>query len=205
MDRKVKGSRSVIGILWWGLGGFAILLNILSARPAHSHSSSLDIWGCHSDQRGYHCHEGQFAGQQFESKMEMLRAEPGKKVADKTATEKKDPTIWEIDAKIEKHFRRLEEEREEEKIQSRKENTAKQAPDTKELKQDAEDSFPFLLVVQRNEVQLYTSHDEHSKVIRIVKKGEELDPISQTVGLGEVWYRVKTAEGNIGWVKVPGW
>jgi|SRR5215471_8411828 len=39
-----------------------------------SHGGGLDAFGCHNDRKhgGYHCHQGQFAGQTFNSKSEMI-------------------------------------------------------------------------------------------------------------------------------------
>jgi hypothetical protein len=145
--------------------------------------------------------------------MEMLRhmqsgsAEKDKKTekTEKTAApERETLSLEEIERRIEAHFRKLEEEREEKQKQARKEKTAKQAPSTEESKQVTKDTFPFLFVVKSNDIQLYASHDEYSKVIGTLKAGQYLYPISQTVGRGEVWYMVKTADGKIGWVKVPG-
>lgn len=199
-------------VLWFCLGILIILLILLRALPAHAHSGAVDAWGCHYDRRGYHCHEGQFTGQQFGSKMEMMRqmqsrgAKKEKKTEEKAAPKKKELTIWEIDAKIEEHFRKLEEEREEKEKPARKEETTKQAPSADEPKQAvaAKDSFPFVFVVKRNDIQLHASHDEYSKVIETLDAGQYLYPISQTVGRGEVWYMVRTADGKIGWVRVPG-
>jgi hypothetical protein len=57
---------------------------ILTASPGAAHSSGLDLFGCHHDrkQSGYHCHQGQLAGQHFASQEEMLGLlEPGRKHA----------------------------------------------------------------------------------------------------------------------------
>jgi hypothetical protein len=57
---------------------------VLAASPAAAHSADLDLFGCHHDrkQSGYHCHQGQLAGQHFASYEEMLGAlEPGRKHA----------------------------------------------------------------------------------------------------------------------------
>lgn len=197
-------------VLWFCLGVLIILVVLLQALPANAHSGALDAWGCHYDRRGYHCHEGQFTGRQFGSKMEMIRQmqtrspEKDKRTEEKTAAEKKELTIWDIDAKIEEHFRKLDEEREEKIQQARKEETAKQAPRTEEPSQAVKDTFPFLFVVKRSDIQLHASHDEYSKIIETLDAGQYLYPISQTVGRGEVWYMVRTADGKIGWVRVPG-
>ena len=41
-----------------------------------AHSGGLDAHGCHHDRKhgGYHCHQGPFAGQSYESQQEMLNA-----------------------------------------------------------------------------------------------------------------------------------
>jgi hypothetical protein len=42
---------------------------------AWSHGGGIDQFGCHNDRKhgGYHCHQGSFAGQTFQSKAEMVR------------------------------------------------------------------------------------------------------------------------------------
>ncbi len=64
--------RFLISCLWFSLG---FLLVFLHAFPAYPHSGGLDRYGCHHDRKrgGYHCHRGQFAGQFFGSKEEMLQ------------------------------------------------------------------------------------------------------------------------------------
>jgi len=51
-------------------------LLIASSGSAIAHGGGLDSYGCHNDRKhgGYHCHRGQFAGQSFSSKAEMLKA-----------------------------------------------------------------------------------------------------------------------------------
>lgn len=51
----------------------------ISAGSAFAHGGGLDSYGCHNDRKhgGYHCHRGQFAGQSFSSKSEMLQAAQG--------------------------------------------------------------------------------------------------------------------------------
>ena len=50
-------------------------LSLFFATPTYPHGGGLDTYGCHHDRKagGYHCHRGQFAGQSFGSKDEMLR------------------------------------------------------------------------------------------------------------------------------------
>ena len=50
---------------------------MLTAGPVLAHSGGLDAYGCHHDRKngGYHCHQGPFAGQSYESKQEMLNAQ----------------------------------------------------------------------------------------------------------------------------------
>lgn len=52
-----------------------MLLTTISGS-ALAHGGGLDSYGCHNDRKhgGYHCHRGQFAGQSFSSKAEMLQA-----------------------------------------------------------------------------------------------------------------------------------
>jgi len=55
---------------------FALLLvGILASAFAIAHGGGLDRYGCHNNRKegGYHCHHGQFAGQSFESKEQMLK------------------------------------------------------------------------------------------------------------------------------------
>lgn len=67
---------------------FWFFLSVLTyVSPAYPHGGGLDAYGCHHNRKagGYHCHRGQFAGQSFSSKDEMLqklgseKAEPTKK------------------------------------------------------------------------------------------------------------------------------
>ncbi|MGH7900166.1 MAG: YHYH domain-containing protein [Thermodesulfobacteriota bacterium] len=55
---------------------FLVSLFILTfSRYSFSHGGGLDAYGCHYNRKvgGYHCHRGQFAGQSFSSKEEMLQ------------------------------------------------------------------------------------------------------------------------------------
>ena len=58
----------------------ALLLSLttvlVAAGPVRAHSGGLDAFGCHHDRKngGYHCHQGPFAGQLYESQQEMLNA-----------------------------------------------------------------------------------------------------------------------------------
>jgi micrococcal nuclease len=56
-------------------GLISFILVIGATLPAQGHDGGLDSYGCHHDRKqgGYHCHEGQFAGQSFSSKEEMLQ------------------------------------------------------------------------------------------------------------------------------------
>ena len=49
---------------------------VLTAGPVRAHSGGLDAYGCHHDRKngGYHCHQGPFVGQSYESQQEMLNA-----------------------------------------------------------------------------------------------------------------------------------
>ena len=49
---------------------------LLAAGLVRAHSGGLDAYGCHHDRKngGYHCHQGPFAGQSYESKQKMLNA-----------------------------------------------------------------------------------------------------------------------------------
>lgn len=48
-------------------------LALAGAKPALSHSGTLDFRGCHYDftVSGYHCHKGEYAGRRFGSPLEM--------------------------------------------------------------------------------------------------------------------------------------
>lgn len=54
---------------------FGVLVVLLVAVNVYSHGGGLDAYGCHNDRKAgvYHCHRGQFAGQFFASKAEMLK------------------------------------------------------------------------------------------------------------------------------------
>lgn len=51
------------------------LFLIFPSSPVLPHGGGLDSYGCHHNRKqgGYHCHRGQFAGQSFGSKAEMLQ------------------------------------------------------------------------------------------------------------------------------------
>lgn len=55
------------------------MLLATSSSSALAHGGGLDSYGCHNNRKhgGYHCHRGQFAGQSFSSKSEMLQAAQG--------------------------------------------------------------------------------------------------------------------------------
>ena len=55
---------------------FLLLAVFSSSSFAFAHGGGLDSYGCHNNRKqgGYHCHRGQFAGQSFSSKAEMLQA-----------------------------------------------------------------------------------------------------------------------------------
>ena len=67
--RKIMHFYKILGIS---------LAIIISASPsiAFSHGGGLDSYGCHHNRKagGYHCHRGEFKGQSFPSKEEMLKA-----------------------------------------------------------------------------------------------------------------------------------
>jgi hypothetical protein len=46
----------------------------LAIGSAFAHGGGLDGYGCHHNRKqgGYHCHRGEFAGQHFASKQDML-------------------------------------------------------------------------------------------------------------------------------------
>ncbi len=54
----------------------AFVFLVTSSGSALAHGGGLDSYGCHNDRKrgGYHCHRGQFAGESFSSKAEMLQA-----------------------------------------------------------------------------------------------------------------------------------
>jgi len=53
-----------------------LIFLITSSGSALAHGGGLDSYGCHNNRKygGYHCHRGQFAGESFSSKAEMLQA-----------------------------------------------------------------------------------------------------------------------------------
>jgi hypothetical protein len=70
----------------------AVLLSLfgfaLTAASVEAHGGGLDLFGCHHDLQGYHCHEGQLLGQQFASQEKMFAAlEPGRTEATMQAHE----------------------------------------------------------------------------------------------------------------------
>jgi micrococcal nuclease len=54
----------------------AVLALLLAPTTAQPHGGGIDRYGCHHDRKqgGYHCHQGEFAGQSFASQAEMLAA-----------------------------------------------------------------------------------------------------------------------------------
>jgi hypothetical protein len=52
---------------------------LLTPILAYSHGGGLDAYGCHNDRKDgeYHCHKGQFDGQTFASKQDMLQTLEG--------------------------------------------------------------------------------------------------------------------------------
>jgi hypothetical protein len=64
-------------LFWFALGFISICVWVVFA---YGHGGGLDAHGCHNNRKagGYHCHQGQFAGQSFSSQQEMLqRAKQG--------------------------------------------------------------------------------------------------------------------------------
>ena len=61
--------------------------------PAYPHGGGLDIYGCHHNRKagGYHCHRGQFAGQSFGSKEEMLKQLAVEKFETRTKSKENPP------------------------------------------------------------------------------------------------------------------
>ena len=49
---------------------------LLAPGMSFAHGGGLDSHGCHHNRKagGYHCHRGEFKGQHFASKEEMLKA-----------------------------------------------------------------------------------------------------------------------------------
>jgi hypothetical protein len=59
---------------------------------------------------------------------------------------------------------------------------------------------PPKLTVSRPGVQLYAQQDDAATTLATLRQGEELIPLAH--GIGAVsWYMVRTAKGDIGWVK----
>ena len=51
-------------------------------------------------------------------------------------------------------------------------------------------------------VEVFTTPDESSLVIELVKDGQSLSPMAEITGAGGLkWFIVKTGTGNIGWIK----
>lgn len=52
------------------------------------------------------------------------------------------------------------------------------------------------------EIELFTDPDESSAVVAILKKGDEISPLANTLGGGSArWYLVKAKNGTVGWMK----
>jgi hypothetical protein len=58
-----------------------LFLSCVFIATAYPHGGGLDSYGCHHNRKagGYHCHRGQFAGESFSSKDEMLQKLSGEK------------------------------------------------------------------------------------------------------------------------------
>jgi endonuclease YncB( thermonuclease family) len=58
------------------------LFFLVTSAVALAHGGGLDGNGCHHNEKqgGYHCHQGQLAGQEFSSKVEALNAQTGGEV-----------------------------------------------------------------------------------------------------------------------------
>ncbi len=71
-----------------------VLLAVAGARPALSHSGTLDFRGCHYDftVSGYHCHKGDYAGRRFGSPLEM----PGRTPAQSRPAPAQEPAGLEL-------------------------------------------------------------------------------------------------------------
>lgn len=55
---------------------------------------------------------------------------------------------------------------------------------------------------EQTAVEVFTTPDESSLVIESVKDGQSLSPMAEIIGAGGLkWFMVKTATGNIGWIK----
>jgi hypothetical protein len=72
------------------LVGVLLAAILAPATPASSHGGGLDASGCHHNRKrgGYHCHRGEFTGQSFKSRDEMLkklRERDGTKAPDRPA------------------------------------------------------------------------------------------------------------------------
>ena len=70
----MQGKRVLLACMW-------VVLVLFSQVPTVSpDGGGLDDFGCHRDRQrgGYHCHDGQFKGRSFGSKIEMLREGMGR-------------------------------------------------------------------------------------------------------------------------------
>jgi predicted aspartyl protease len=53
-----------------------------------------------------------------------------------------------------------------------------------------------------SEIQLFTTPDESSGVVAILKSGDEISPLADTlVGEGARWYLVRAKNGTVGWIR----
>jgi len=76
LDSKLKTRNSKLRKRRWAFfNSLVVLLIFLLPLPAYSHEGDLDSYGCHHDKnRGdYHCHQGEFTGLSFDSKIHMVR------------------------------------------------------------------------------------------------------------------------------------
>jgi hypothetical protein len=75
-----------------GIFGSVLTIAFASATAASPQAGGLDAHGCHHNRKagGYHCHRGQFAGQSFNSKDEMLQKLGGQKAETKAKPKSKE-------------------------------------------------------------------------------------------------------------------
>jgi hypothetical protein len=68
-----------------------LILLLTFPASALAHGGGLDSDGCHYDRKrgGYHCHRGEFAGQDFASRSEMLKEKRAPAQADDGADKAK--------------------------------------------------------------------------------------------------------------------
>lgn len=59
--------------------------------------------------------------------------------------------------------------------------------------------------LQPNEIRLFSTPDESSLLVGLIKGGDPLTPMAEILGAGGTkWYMVQTKSGSVGWIKADG-